>query len=124
MIGFFVISLSSWPGVFFLSPCTVDQMTVCGSQPDVEPQVQQPSPQHPEASSLISIRICGLQTLKPIWSSGTHTRFLALVLMHYYDILGGILFVYFWLCWVFVVTCKLSLVVARGGYSPVVENEL
>ena len=62
----------------------MDQMTVCGSQPDVEPQVQQPSPQHPEASSLISIRICGLQTLKPIWSSGTHMRFLALVLMHYY----------------------------------------
>ena len=70
---------------FFLSPCTMDQISFRGSQPDVEPQVQQPSPQHPEASSLISIWIFGLQT---IWSSSTHMRFLALVLMHYYDIFG------------------------------------
>ena len=34
------------------------------------------------------------------------------------------LFIYFWLCWVFVVACRLSLVVARGGYSLVVEYEL
>ena len=28
-----------------------------------------------------------------------------------------ILFIYFWLCWVFVAACGLSLVAARGGYS-------
>ena len=28
-----------------------------------------------------------------------------------------ILFIYFWLCWVFVAVCGLSLVVASGGYS-------
>ena len=28
-----------------------------------------------------------------------------------------ILFTYFWLCWVFVASCKLSLVVASRGYS-------
>ena len=28
-----------------------------------------------------------------------------------------ILFIYFWLCWVFVVVCGLSLVAASGGYS-------
>ena len=27
------------------------------------------------------------------------------------------LFIYFWLCWVFVSACRLSLVAARGGYS-------
>ena len=27
------------------------------------------------------------------------------------------LFIYFWLCWVFVAMCRLSLVVASGGYS-------
>ena len=27
------------------------------------------------------------------------------------------LVIYFWLCWVFVATCRLSLVAARGGYS-------
>ena len=27
------------------------------------------------------------------------------------------LFIYFWLCWVFVAVCGLSLVAARGGYS-------
>ena len=27
------------------------------------------------------------------------------------------LFIYFWLCWVFVAACGLSLVAARGGYS-------
>ena len=30
------------------------------------------------------------------------------------------LFTYFWLCWVFVAECELSLVVASGGYSLVV----
>ena len=29
------------------------------------------------------------------------------------------LFIYFWLCWVFVAACSLSLVVASGGYSVV-----
>ena len=33
------------------------------------------------------------------------------------------LFIY-WLCWVFVATCRLSLVVASGGYSPVVVLRL
>ena len=28
-----------------------------------------------------------------------------------------ILFIYFWLCWVFVAVCGLSLVAASGGYS-------
>ena len=28
-----------------------------------------------------------------------------------------ILFIYFWLCWVFIAECGLSLVVASGGYS-------
>ena len=28
-----------------------------------------------------------------------------------------ILFIYFWLCWLFVAACGLSLVVARGGFS-------
>ena len=28
-----------------------------------------------------------------------------------------ILFTYFWLCWVFVAACGLSLVAASGGYS-------
>ena len=27
------------------------------------------------------------------------------------------LLLYFWLCWVFVAACRLSLVVASGGYS-------
>ena len=27
------------------------------------------------------------------------------------------LFIYFWLCWVFVAVCRLSLVAASGGYS-------
>ena len=29
----------------------------------------------------------------------------------------NILFIYFWLCWVFVAACRLSLVAASGGYS-------
>ena len=29
------------------------------------------------------------------------------------------LFIYFWLCWVLVAACRLSLVVASGGYSLV-----
>ena len=28
-----------------------------------------------------------------------------------------ILFIYFWLCWVFVAACRLSLVAMSGGYS-------
>ena len=28
-----------------------------------------------------------------------------------------ILFIYFWLCWVFIAVCGLSLVVVSGGYS-------
>ena len=30
-----------------------------------------------------------------------------------------IYFLYFWLCWVFIAACGLSLVVASGGYSLV-----
>ena len=30
-----------------------------------------------------------------------------------------IYFLYFWLCWVFIAVCGLSLVVASGGYSLV-----
>ena len=33
-------------------------------------------------------------------------------------------FIYFWLCWVFVAACGLSLVAARGGYSVVVHRLL
>ena len=29
------------------------------------------------------------------------------------------LFIYFWLCWVFVAACRLSPVAASGGYSSV-----
>ena len=29
-------------------------------------------------------------------------------------------FIYFWLCWVFIAVHRLSLVVVREGYSPVV----
>ena len=36
----------------------------------------------------------------------------------------GILFIYFWLCWVFVAACGLSLVVASRGYSLVVVSRL
>ena len=32
--------------------------------------------------------------------------------------------IYFWLCWVFVAVCGLSLVVASGGYSLVVVHRL
>ena len=32
---------------------------------------------------------------------------------------SNIFFLSFWLCWVFVATCGLSLVVASGGYSLV-----
>ena len=34
------------------------------------------------------------------------------------------LFVYFWLCWVFLAACGLSLVVASGGYSVAVRGLL
>ena len=34
------------------------------------------------------------------------------------------LFVYFWLLWVFVVACKLSVVVESGGYSLAVVHGL
>ena len=34
------------------------------------------------------------------------------------------MFIYFWLCWVFVVARGLSLVVASGGYSFVVVHGL
>ena len=33
-------------------------------------------------------------------------------------------FIYFWLCWVLVAPCGLSLVVASGGYSLVVAHRL
>ena len=35
-----------------------------------------------------------------------------------------ILFIYFWLCWVFVAACGLSLVMVSGGYSLVVVQRL
>ena len=34
------------------------------------------------------------------------------------------LFIYFWLCWVFVAVHRLSLVAASGGYSVVVRRLL
>ena len=38
-------------------------------------------------------------------------------IMAYLQIFIFILFFYFWLCWVFVAVCRLSLVVASGGCS-------
>ena len=38
--------------------------------------------------------------------------------------LNIILFSYFWLRWVFVAACELSLVVVSGGYSLVAEHVL
>ena len=35
----------------------------------------------------------------------------------YYLFFGIYLFIYFWLCWVFVAACGLSLVATSGGYS-------
>ena len=31
----------------------------------------------------------------------------------------SVLFIHLWLCWVFAAVCRLSLVAASGGYSPV-----
>ena len=44
---------------------------------------------------------------------------LSFIFYYYYYFLINlfILFIYFWLCWVFVAACRHSLVVASGGYS-------
>ena len=34
------------------------------------------------------------------------------------------LFIYFWLCWVFIAACQLSLVAASGGFSLVAVHGL
>ena len=90
MISFFVMSLSWWPGVFFKLP--VPRTRWLFVNPNLMWSLryrQQPSPQHPEVSSPIPVRIFGLQTLKPILSSGTRMRFLALVLTHCYEFLNS-----------------------------------
>ena len=68
----------------------MDQVAFCKSQPCVEPQTEQHSPQHPEISSPIPVWVFGHQTLKPILSSCTSKRFLALALLHCYDFLNSL----------------------------------
>ena len=63
--------------------------------------------------------------LEVIWSFGSH-----LVILQNYSVLFFLsfsfflVFIYFWLPWVLVVVCGLSLVVESGGYSLVVLHGL
>ena len=67
--------------------------------------------------------------LEVIWSFGSH-----LVILQNYSVLFFLsfflfvcfflVFIYFWLPWVLVVVCGLSLVVESGGYSLVVLHRL
>ena len=69
-------------------------------------------------------------SLEVIWSFGSH-----LVILQNYSVLSFFLssfsiylfiylFTYFWLPWVFVAVCGLSLVVESGGYSLVLAHGL
>ena len=46
------------------------------------------------------------------------------LLFYFYLFILINLFIYFWLCWVFVAACGLSLVAASGGYSVAVRGLL
>ena len=39
------------------------------------------------------------------------------VVKAYFILFFKVLFLFFWLCWVFIAPCRLSLVAASGGYS-------